>query len=855
MKMMIKKRLAILLILFVNPQLFAQTEVPVYRNPARPVEQRTEHLLSLLTVEEKATFLSGKDLWHLEGIERLGIPAVQVTDCGHGITVIFDKDGNYSGCSTCFPTAVGQAASWNRQLEYDIGIALAREARALGSAILLAPMVNIHRTPLNGRNYETYSEDPYLTGTMAASFIRGVQSQHVGACIKAFTANNQQANQHKISVRVTERALREIYFPGFRIAIEEAQPWALMTCYNKVNGEYTSESTFLLTDIIKNEWNYTGFIVSDWRATHSKRSISAGLDLEMPGPGKYMHQQDILQALDSGTLTSGELDDRVGRILKAIIKTKLLDAGQADMPLEWNSPAHQKLALKAAEESIVLLKNQNNVLPFDKRRIKKLAVIGPNARDARLGGGGSASVTACYAVSPLQGLQNLCSNDMDIVFKEGCSMSGNLPIVYSEYLATNKNGKTVNGLKAEYFNGGSCKGTPVLVRTDEKIDFSWGWATPGPGINKLSYSARWTGQLHPPVTGTYTLGLTCTEAGCRLFLNDSLIIDAWGESEKDNFEARFSTISKNIEVYLKSNVDYDIRIEFYKKGNKNSIRFEWDIPGQDDPIAAAVKLATESDAAVIFAGLSNLFEGGNNDRESLNLPGDQNELIRRVAQVNPKTTVVLINGSPVAMPWLDEVGAVLEAYYPGQEGGNAITNVLFGRVNPSGKLPETFPKRLEDNPTSGHYPGSHDVVNYAEGIFVGYRHYDHVKIEPLFPFGHGLSYTDFEYSNLRVDVKKDSIIVRCDVKNTGAAAGAEVVQLYIRDVECTVERPEKELKGFDKVWLQPGEIKPVELCIDKSDLAFFSEKKKKWIVELGEFVIQLASSSRDIRLQQRISID
>lgn len=823
-----------------------------FRDADNSVEDRVFHLLSLLTVEEKANLLSGKDLWHLEGVPRLGIPSIQVTDCGHGITVILDEEGNYSGCSTCFPTAVGQAAAWSRELEYDIGRALAGEARALGATILLAPMVNIHRTPLNGRNYETYSEDPFLAGTLAASFIKGVQSRHIGACIKAFTGNNQQQNQQTLSAEISLRALHEIYFPAFKIPVMEANPWSIMTCYNKVNGEYTSESRFLLTDIIKREWKYDGFIVSDWRATHSSKSITAGLDLEMPGPGKVMRQQDILEALDSGIITEKELNNRVGRILKVLIKSKLLDADKTDMPAEWNSPTHRKLAQRAAEESIVLLKNDNALLPLNKAKIKTLAVIGPNAREARLGGGGSASVTACYSVSPLQGLLNYC-NDTELVFEEGCSMKGSLPIVYADYLRTSIGDQIVRGLKGEYFNGSSLEEEPNHTRIDDKIDFSWGWATPCAGINKLSYSVRWTGQLVPPVTGLYRLGVTCTEAGCRLYLNDSLVIDAWGDSGNENFEALFSNTSQYIDIPFETGVATDIRVEFVKKGNENSIRLEWRIPGQGNPIAAAVQLASQCDAVILFAGLSNLFEGGNNDRESLSLPGDQDELIRQVAPANPRTVVVLINGSPVVMPWIDKVDAVLEAYYPGQEGGNAIALVLFGEVNPSGKLPETFPIQLEDNPTYGNYPGRDGIVRYAEGIYVGYRHYDTFGIEPLFPFGHGLSYTTFSYSNLDVRLLcNDTIHIRFDLKNTGDRSGAEVVQLYVKDLDCTIDRPDKELKGFSKVFLMPGEQKRISLSIEKEDLAFYSKVDQKWIFEAGEFELLLGSSSRDIRLNKMI---
>jgi len=430
-----------------------QKNIPAYLNSELPVNDRVENLLSLLTLEEKANYLTGKDMWHIKGIKRLGIPPIQVTDCGHGVTVVLDEKGHNTGCATCFPTAVGQASTWNRELVLEIGAAIGRETRALGSSILLAPMVNIHRTPLGGRNYETYSEDPYLAGIMASSFILGVQSEHVGAVIKAVTANNQQTNQGHHSVEISERALREVYLPAFMIPVIESSPFGIMTSYNKVNGVYTSANKHLINDIIKNEWQYPGFIVSDWRGTHSLDALTAGLDLEMPGPGKILTKEAIIKEIENGRFTEEELNDRVKRILRAIIQTKILDKDKSSLYAEWNTPRHHSLALQAAEESIVLLQNKNSVLPLDMSKIKTLAVIGPNAKEARLGGGGSASVTACYSVSPLEGIVNYCNDSVRILFEEGCGMKGDFPLIYSQYLSCMDGNNRVQGLKGEYFMG------------------------------------------------------------------------------------------------------------------------------------------------------------------------------------------------------------------------------------------------------------------------------------------------------------------------------------------------------------------------------------------------------------------
>ncbi|HCO94070.1 MAG TPA: glycosyl hydrolase [Phycisphaerales bacterium] len=828
----------------------------IYTDPNASVELRVEDLLGRLTLDEKAGFMSGKNMWFMKSVEKLGIPSVQVTDCGHGVTVILDETGQYSGCATCFPTAVAQAASWDRKLVYEIGSAIAREARDLGSAILLAPMVNIHRTPLNGRNYETYSEDPFLAGSLASSFIKGVQSEHIGAVIKAMTANNQQTNQQNLNVEVSERALREIYLPAFKIPVLDANPWGVMTAYNGLNGHPTSASKHLISTILKEEWRYDGFVVSDWRSVQGSESITAGLDIEMPGPGRFMATKDILNAVAQGILTEDELNDRVSRYLRALVKSKLLDRDHPKLAAESNTAKHRELARKAAEASIILLKNRSGVLPLNRSKLSKLAVIGPNAQEARLGGGGSASVTACSAVSPLKGLKDYCNKAVSIKFIEGVTMKGDFPIVGNQYLITIDQGKSVSGLKGEYFDNGGLVGKPSCVRIDEKVDFSWGWAAPCKEVGKSSYSVRWTGNVRAPYTGTYRIGVTCHEGGFRLYLNGKTAIDQWENLPDETFEAVFSRKSKNVKIYMKGGTTCDIRLEFRKWGNKNAIRLEWEVPGRHSPIEDAVRLAAESEAAIVFAGLSNLFEGGMNDREDLSLPEGQDELIRAVAGANANTVIVLINGTPITMPWLSEVAAVMEAYYPGQEGGNAIARVVFGDVNPSGKLPETFPRSLEDNPSHGFFPGRKRRVSYGEGIYVGYRHYDTRGIEPLFPFGHGLSYTEFEYSNLRIEQNGDgSARITLNVKNAGKSAGAETVQLYVRDIEASVDRPNKELKAFAKIALLPDQTKQVELYLNRDAFAFFSPIQKRWIIEPGEFELLIGSSSRDIRLIEKIAVE
>lgn len=848
--MMLKKFIfffaLILAVVLPGGQLLAQLSKMIYQDAKKPLNERVDDLIKRLTLEEKATLFAGKDMWHFNGVERLGIPPIEMTDCGHGITVILDENGNYIGCATCFPTAVAQAATWNREIITELGSALGREARATGSTLLLAPMVNIHRSPLGGRNYEAFSEDPVLSGKMAAAFIKGVQSENIAACIKAIAANNQQTEQQGLIAEIPERALREIYMRTFEIAIKEANPWAVMTAYNGVNGFPSVENKHLVTDILRNEWNYKGFVVSDWRSVKSIASLYAGVDMEMPGPGKFMRQQDILNEIKSERLSEVNLNSKLKGLLRLFIQTRLLDFPKPSMASELNSATHQQLARKVSEESIVLLKNTHNLLPLKKENIKKLAVIGPNANEARLGGGGSASVTSCYSISPLEGLRNFCGNSVEVVFEQGCGLMGNMITIPSDFIQSEE-GKP--GLNADYFNNISVRGEPILSRIDPLIDFSWGWAAPGKGINKGNYSVRWTGTLSPPVSGKYKIGLAVFGAGARLYVDNKLVINAWGDVEKETFEDAFTQTKPQVELELEANKKYDIRIEWHKKINRNMIRLEWEMPGASSSIDKAVELAASSDAAIVFAGLSNFFEGGNNDKTSLALPGDQEELIRRVVAANPNTIVVLINGTPVTMPWLNKASSLLEAYYPGQEGGNALANVIFGKVNPSGKLPETFPMRIEDNPSFNNFPGTGKLVKYEEGIYVGYRHYDAHNIEPLFPFGHGLSYTEFDYSNLKILKKGDKINVQFLLKNSGQKLGKEAVQLYVRKLEGQLYSGYKELKNFDKIELSPGGSKSVSFELDEDDFSVFEESLNKWVKQSGKYEVLIGSSSRDIRLK------
>jgi len=662
------------------------------------------NLISQMTLEEKASLGSGKNFWHLKGIERLGIPSIMVTDGPHGLRKQAG-DSDQVGLSdsvpaTCFPTASALAATWNRDLIYQVGEALGEECRAENVGVILGPGANIKRSPLCGRNFEYFSEDPYQTGEIAKSLINGVQSQGIGTSLKHFSVNNQEHRRMTINAVVDERALREIYLTGYEIAIKEAQPATVMCAYNKVNGTYCSEHAYLMTDILKKEWGHEGLVVTDWGAMNERvTGLKAGIDLEMPGAPNG-NDAKIVAAVQSGQLDEAGLDSAVERILTMIFKAAETLAEEHS----YDSNAHHTLARQVAGEGAVLLKNKNGILPLSENA--RVALIGGFAKSPRYQGAGSS------LINPTR-LDNLYAEIVKLV-----------------------------------------------------------------GEKNLIYAAGYTA-----------------------------------------------------------------------KGDQ----------GDEALIEEAVKVARAAEVVVICAGLTDLYETEGLDRDHMKIPPGHDALIERVTTANEKVVVALSNGSPVEMPWANDVSGILEGYLGGQAGAGAIADILFGRVNPSGKLAETFPLRVEDTPSHHYYPGGPTTVEYRESIYVGYRYYDTVEQDVLFPFGHGLSYTCFEYDDLVVQEARGSdgekFTVTLSVKNTGKRAGKEIVQLYVRDIESTVFRPEKELKGFEKVALQPGEETRVTLQLGSRAFAYYDPGLKGWQVESGEYEILVGASSQDIRLNATIDIN
>ena len=657
-----------------------------------------KELVSQMTLEEKAGLCSGADFWHLKGIARLGVPSIMVTDGPHGLRKqagAADHVGlNESVPATCFPTASALAATWNRDLIRQVGVALGEECRQEKVGVILGPGANIKRSPLCGRNFEYFSEDPYLTGEIARSHIAGVQSQGIGTSLKHYATNNQETRRMTTDSIVDERALREIYLTGYEIAVKGAQPWTVMCAYNKVNGVYACENRYLMTDILKEEWGHQGLVVTDWGAMDERvDALQAGVELEMPGAPNG-NDAKIVAAVKAGALDEAVLDRAVARILTLIFKA----ADTLAQDFTYDRQAHHELARRVAGEGAVLLKNEGRLLPLPADA--RIALIGRFARMPRYQGAGSS------LINPTR-LDNLHDELIRLV-----------------------------------------------------------------GAERVTYAAGYTEK---------------------------------GEAADEAL------------------------------------------------IQEALAAAGQADVVVICAGLTDMYEVEGLDRDHMHMPPGHDALIQRVAAAHAKVVVVLSNGAPVEMPWCDAVPAILEGYLGGQAGAGALADILTGRVNPSGKLAETFPRSLADVPAQP-YPGGPVTVEYCESLYVGYRYYDTAQQPVLFPFGHGLSYTTFAYRDLTVEAKGDSVTVTFRVRNTGDRAGQEIAQVYVRDVAASHFRPDKELKGFDKIALQPGEEKTVTLELDRRAFAFYDAGLKEWVLETGDFEILVGASSRDVRLAATVSL-
>jgi len=811
-------------------------DIPAYKNPSLDAERRTEDLLHRMTLEEKVDMLGGYEDFYILPNERLGIPKIKMADGPLGVR-------NY-GEATAFPAPIGVAASFNVELMNEFGVAVGKEARSKGVHIMLSPGVNIYRAPMCGRNFEYLGEDPYLSSRMAAAYVKGVQSQGVVATVKHFAANNQEYDRYNVSSDMDERTLREIYLPAFRGGVVEGGACAVMTSYNLLNGVHCSEHQHLITDILKGEWGFKGILMSDWGSTWDGIAAArAGLDLEMPS-GRYMNRQVLLPAIKAGKIKESVIDDKVRRMLSVVFRMGFFDRSQADSSLPLYSPQSRLVALKAAREAVVLLKNKANLLPLDRSKIQSVAVIGPNAHPAVTGGGGSSMVKPFRSVSVLEGMIQTAGSGVKVYYHKGLDKDIENVFNSSEFLSQGE-----KGLRGEYFSNMNLQGAPALSRIDRNLNFNWRDG-PADKFPKTKYSVRWKGSVQVNQDGSYEF-IVRGDDGYRLYLDSDVVIDSW----KDQ-----SPTTQTALLRLKGGSQHEVVLEYYQNEGGAAISFGW---GRNERQVddAATRLAAKCDAALICVGFNPETEGEGEDRE-FKLSSEEEKLINGAAKVNPNTIVVLTAGGNVSMTgWIDNVSGLLHTWYPGQEGGTAVAEIIFGDVNPSGKLPASFEKTWEDNACfKSYYDQDTDKhVFYSEGIFTGYRHFDKTGIQPMFPFGFGLSYTSFEYKNLQLSTGKirpgEKLILSFVVANSGTRPGAEASQLYIRDSESSEPRPVKELKGFAKVFLMPGESKKIELEIDNAALSFYSMKKKAWVAEGGDFEVMIGSSSKDIRLTGKFTLE
>jgi beta-glucosidase len=804
----------------------------------------TEKLIDKLTLEEKIKILSGYDAWYTNKIERLNIPSLKMSDGPNGVR----GDGKSGKSSACFPCAISVGSTWNMELVNELGKELGNEAKAKDVDVLLGPTINIHRHPLGGRHFECFSEDPFLTGKIAIDYVKGVQSKEVAACLKHFVGNDTEFERYTVSSNIDEKTLREMYLLPFEMAIKEANAQVVMSAYNKLNNIYCSSDSNLLINILKNEWGFNGYVVSDWgAATETIENASGGLDLEMPGPAKTWGK-NLLKAVNDKKVSIEMIDDKVKRILNVLNFSKRYKKHNNQSENIVNSTSQQQLLKRAAQEGMVLLKNEN-ILPI-KKDTSSIGIIGPNGTKAQIIGGGSATLVPYYESHPIEAFKSSFNENTLIQSSKGCHTYRYLPEI-------NKSLTKEDGFLVEYFNvtedGNdfiSCK-----VLTGSKFWIFEGFAKDIIGGNKkpdilVKFSCTYT----PNITGEHNFEIFAIGKS-KLLIDETEVIDNWTNTSPGDAFFAHGTTSKRGGKVLKKNKTYKIEIQYKFEGNFPAIYIGCQPPDKIDLMDEALKIAKEVEQVVLMVGTNSDWETEGNDRVDFNLPGKQNELIEKVLEINPNTIIVLNTGSPINMPWINKAKAVIQSWYAGQEYGNALVDILTGDINPSGKLPTTFPVNLSDTPAFESYPGKNLQMDYDEKLLVGYKWYDKNLIEPLFPFGHGLSYTEFEYSDLKI--KKDmnnSFICSYMIKNTGDTCGSEISQCYVQPNESYNNEPIKTLQGFDKTFLNPGESKEIEILLGKRNLSSWDLSKNDWDIKYKEYDILIGSSSRDIKLIESIKL-
>ncbi|GEQ71689.1 hypothetical protein JCM33374_g5375 [Metschnikowia sp. JCM 33374] len=821
-----------------------------------------ENVLSELTLTEKIGLISGIDFWHTYAVKRLGVPSVRVSDGPNGVRGTKFCNGIPAAC---FPCGTGMASTFNKELLYEAGALMAKEAKAKSASCILGPTTNIQRGPLGGRGFESFSEDPYLAGMASASVINGMQDNDIASALKHFVCNDLENERSASDSVVTERALREIYLEPFRLAVKYSNPVSFMTSYNKVNGEHVSQSKKFLKDILRNEWGWEGLIMSDWLGVYtSKAAIENGLDLEMPGPSIFRNQGTISHMVSSKELCISDLDDRVRNVLNFVNWCSRSNAVEYGPETQNNNPETREVLNKIATEGIVLLKNEDHLLPLNKD--ENIAVIGPNAKFAAYCGGGSAALPTYYCTNPYDSISAKLGRKPE--YSLGCYGHKSLPGIAESPLSRNPvTGEP--GINVRFFEK-PCSGearsqfdefqysrSPLVL-----FDYSH------PQIVDNLYYCEITTEITPQESGNYDFSLTvCGTA--QLFVDGMLVVDNTVNQKSGTAFFGAGTAEVIESIFLNAGQTYSVVVQF-GSGKTSSLNREsalafgsaicigfCKVIDVETEIQKAISLASRVDKVVLTIGLNLEWESEGFDRPDMNLPPFTDELVRAVLKANPNTIIVNQSGTPVEMPWLQDVKALVHASYGGSESGNAIANVLFGDANPSGKLPLSWPLRNVDNPAFLNFKTVRGRVLYGEDIYVGYRFYEKLERSVAFPFGYGKSYTSFTLLDLdvMVDEDLDTLVATLSIENTGDCDGTETVQLYIAPQGQHVQRPVKELKGFEKLFLKPGTKKLVKFNLSLKDSAsYFDEYLAKWNLEKGDYEVQVGTSSKDIDLRYRFTV-
>lgn len=812
--------------------------------PDPQLEQKVNSLVSQLSLEEKIDLIGGSDGMYIRAEPKIGLPALKMSDGPFGVRTW--------GASTAYAAGIGLAAAWDPELAKKMGASIGQDARARGVNFLLGPGVNIYRAPLNGRNFEYFGEDPYLAARTTVGYIEGVQSQGVCATVKHFALNNQEYDRHGVSSDASERTIREIYLPAFEAAVREAHTCAVMNSYNLVNGVHATQNGWLNNQVLKKDWGFDGVLMSDWASTYDGvAAANGGLDLEMP-TGDHMNRPILLSAIQQGKVSVETIDDKVKRILRVAIRSGFMDREQEVPGISLLNQEGRQVALDEAREGITLLKNDGELLPFNTAKVKTLAVIGPDAWPAVTGGGGSSTVTPFAPVSLLEGLSRIPS--LKVLYSAGLpSLDDLFQQTHYEPVA-DKDGTSASGVKVETFGNRAFSGPSASTSNIDSITF-WRplvWTAAAP----ITTSVRYTANYLPHRSGSHLFVVAGTASdGYALYVNGKKVLEQ---------ASRESQSPLSVEVELKKDVPASIRLDYLP--GASDPRISLGIRAIDDLISPeALKIAALSDAVVVSVGFNATTESEGFDRPYA-LPYGQDALIEAVKKVNSKTVVTLTAGGEVdTSRWINKVPAFIDLWYPGQEGGTALAEILFGKRSPEGKLPISFAKSWEDSPVyANYYPasaasGEGPHVNYSEGVFLGYRYYTSRNKSVLFPFGFGLTYTTFDIRNLKIVPESiaspnEPVEVSFDVTNTGKIEGADVAQLYVGDPSAKLERPVKELKGFAKVRLEPGQTQHVTLTLHRRDLSYWDDQGERWRVDPGQFNAFVGDSSENTPLQGKLTV-